>query len=100
MWLNDLGKFNISFAEGFSTTQWKNFSRSFFSSEKTSQGVRGRAPYISLQKRARETSRGYRTKSYKKITEDFLGYFYVSDVSLNTSEDLPITIIWSFSLNT
>ena len=39
--MDDFSKFNISFAEGFSTTQWKNFSRSFFSSEKTSWGLKG-----------------------------------------------------------
>ena len=42
--MNDFSKFNITFAEGSSTTQWKNFSRSFFSLEKTSRGFRGGAP--------------------------------------------------------
>ncbi|EDS73256.1 hypothetical protein ANASTE_00976 [Anaerofustis stercorihominis DSM 17244] len=43
--MNDISKLKISFAEGFSTTQWKNFSRSFFLRKKLRGVFKGRNPF-------------------------------------------------------
>ena len=68
--MNEYRKLKISFAEGLGSAP-SGVVLSIFWTSKKWRGERGGAPSV-----------------------------YVSDVSLNTSEDLPITIIWSFSLNT